>query len=98
MDGRLIYHPHRLPARRPIMPDDRDPQRSFDVKLSLILMAIVAICFVGYRVGHGGPRADQVPCAPGQAEVAVCNEELADEREGNVQLGRDRELEGARVK
>ena len=80
------------------MADDRNPQRSFDVKLSLILMVIVAICFIGYRVSHGGPRPDEVPCAPGQANLTDCNEAMAADEAGNDRKGRERELEGSPAK
>jgi hypothetical protein len=80
------------------MPDDPIPQRSFDWKLSLILMVIVAICYIGYRVGNGGPRPEEVPCAPGQAEVTDCNEELAAPEKGDKEQGKEREMEGAAPK
>ncbi len=76
------------------MPDDRTPQGSFDWKLTLLLMAIVSVCYVGYRLGHRGPRPQEVPCAPGQAGVTACNEGLAAAERDNAQAGRDREAEG----
>ena len=89
------------PTRRPgktIMPDDRKPQGSFDWKLSLFLMALVSICYVGYRIVNGGPRPEQVACAPGQAEVTPCNEAMAAEKEGTAKVGREREAEGMPTK
>ena len=76
------------------MADDRTPKRSFDWKLSLILMVIVAICYIGYRIGNGGPRPEEVACAPGQADLTACNEELAAQEKDKEEQGRDREREG----
>jgi hypothetical protein len=77
------------------MADDRTPKPAFDVKLSLILMVIVAICYLGYRVGNGGPRPEDVPCAPGQANLTACNEQMAADDMQGKQRGRDREMKGA---
>jgi hypothetical protein len=79
------------------MADDRDPRPSFDVKLSLILMVIVAICYLGYRIGNGAPRPEEVPCAPGQADLTDCNEEMAADRSEQRQ-GRERDMEGTAPK
>ncbi len=76
------------------MADDRDPRPSFDVKLSLILMLIVAICYLGYRIGNGAPRPEEIPCAPGQADLTDCNEEMAAEGKGEQRQGRERDMEG----
>jgi hypothetical protein len=80
------------------MPDDRIPKGSFDWKLSLLLMAIVSICYIGYRIANAGPRPEEVPCAPGQAAIAPCNQELAAEKEEKAEASREREAKGTPTK
>jgi hypothetical protein len=77
------------------MRSENNPNRSFDLKLSLILMLIVSVCFVGYRMSHGGPAPDAVACAPGQENVTDCNQQMANEAAGNDEIQRERETEGA---
>ncbi len=77
------------------MRSENNPSRSFDLKLSLVLMLIVSVCFVGYRMSHGGPAPDEVACAPGQENVTDCNQQMADEATGNDATRRERAIEGA---
>ncbi|KQU56916.1 hypothetical protein ASG67_17505 [Sphingomonas sp. Leaf339] len=77
------------------MHSENNPSRSFDLKLSVILMLIVSVCFVGYRMSHGGPAANEVACAPGQENVTDCNQQMANEATGNNEARQEREIEGA---
>ncbi|MBJ6123480.1 hypothetical protein [Sphingomonas mollis] len=77
------------------MRSTNNPSRSFDLKLSLILMLIVSVCFIGYRMSHRGTAPNEVACAPGQENVTDCNQQMANEATGNDETQRERQMEGA---